>query len=272
MRHIPFVHIFVVIAFAAILSSCGSSNVTQNLSAEDRFELGKNKFNDGSYLDAINEFEIVKIQYPGSSVADDAQLYLADSRYHLEEFLLAAEEYQTLKRNMPASPFVPEAQFKTAMCYYNLSPKSLLDQRYTKRALDEFQTFLEYYPMHKLAPEADAKIKELNTRLAKKLFDSAELYMTMEYYKAATIYYNAVVEKYHDTKYAEPAMLGKVKSLVIRKKYDEAKEDIAKFLARYPESEMKNEAEGLRKDVDDHLKSKSSTGSPTKSSDTTQPQ
>src|SRR5207249_2589596 len=128
------------------------------------------------------------LQYPGSGVADDAQYYLAESHFKREEYLLAAEEYQALNRNMPSSPFVPLAQYKTALCYYYLAPKSSLDQKYTAKAIDEFQSFIEYYPTHEMVPDAESKINELNTRLAKRLYDTAMLYMTMEYYKSATIY------------------------------------------------------------------------------------
>ena len=254
-----------VLALAFIFFSCGSSNVTLNLSAEERFQQGKKKFDDGDYLEAINEFDIVKLQFPGSSVADDAQFYLGECRYKRDEFLLAAEEYQALKRNMPASSFVPQAQFKTAMCFYSLTPKSSLDQKYASRAIDEFQSFIEYNPTNELVPEAEAKIKEMNIRLAKKIFDTAQLYMTMEYYKAATIYYNTVIEKYHDSPYAEPALLGKARSLLVRKKYEEAKLEIEKFKEKYPQSKLTKDAESLLNEIDDHLKNKSSVITPSSS-------
>ncbi len=240
-----------------LLSSCGSSDVTVNLSAEERFELGKKKFEQGDYLEAIADFDIIRLQYPGSGVADDAQYYLGECRFKREEFLLAAEEYQAVKRNMPSSPFVPLAQYKTALSYYSLSPKSALDQKYIDKAIDEFQVFLEYYPTHELAADAAAKIKELDTRLAKRLYDTGVLYMTMGYYKAAGIYFNSVIEKYHDTEFAEPALFSKAQTLTIRKHYDEAKKDIERFFEKYPNSSLKKDAESLRADIDDHLKGKS---------------
>lgn len=249
--------IILSLAGAFFLNSCSSSNVTQNLSAVERFELGKAKFNNGDYLDAVTEFNIVKLQFSGSSVADSAQYYLAECHFKREEYILAGEEYRSVKRNYPSSPLVPIAQYKTGLCFYMLSPKSLLDQKYTLKAIDEFQAFIEYYPTNESAKYAAEKIQELNSRLAQKDFEAAELYMKLEYYKAATYYYNSVFEKYHDTPYGEPALLGKVKSLVARKHYDEAKPDIDKFLDRYPNSRFKNEAESLQKEIDDHLKTKS---------------
>lgn len=238
---------------ATLLSSCGSSGVTQSLSAEERNALGMKQFNDGDYLEAINDFQIVKLQFPGSRVADTAQYYLGECYFKREEYLLAAGEYQTLKRNFPASKLAPQAQYQIGLCYYHLSPKSALDQKYTDRAIDELQAFIEYNPTNPLVKDAEEKIQELNTRLAKKLYDIADVYMTMEYYRSAAIYFEAVIEKYHDTPYAEPALLGEVKALVARRHYEEARKEIGKFLDRYPNSDRRGEAEALKNDIDDHL-------------------
>lgn len=242
-----------------MLTGCHSSSVVQNLSAEELFQQGKQKYDDEDYLEAIDDFTAVTLQYPGSSVADNAQYHLAESRFQRGEYLLAAYEYETLKRNMPSSPLVSQAQYKIALCYYRLSPKSLLDQNYTKKALDEFQNFLEYFPTHELAHDAEAKIIELNARLAKKDYETAVLYMKMEYYKAATFYFGNVLEKYHDSEYAEHAHVGKVESLVARKKYDDAKVEVEKFLSRYPNSELKSKIQSLESDIDQHLKEQSAT-------------
>ena len=139
--------------------------------------------------DAIAEFEIVTLQFPGSAVADDAQFYVGESHFQREEYLLGAEAYQTLRRNFQSSPLASLAQYKTALCYYNLAPKSSLEQKYTLRAIDELQSFIEYNPKDTLVADAAAKIKELDTRLAKKLYDTAVLYTKMEYYKSAALYY-----------------------------------------------------------------------------------
>ncbi len=229
-----------------LLASCGSSDTIKNLSAEERFALGKEKYLDGDYLEAINEFQMVKLQFPASSVSDDAQFYLAECHFAKEEFLLASEEYQSLKRLMASSPYVPQAQYKIAMCYYRLSPRATLDQLYGKKAIEEFQTFIEDFRGDTLVPSAEAKIKELNTRLAEKIYESAQMYEKLDYNRSATIYYDMVIEEYHDTEYAEPALLRKAYVLVARKKYDEARSELDKFLTKYPDSQRRDEAESLK--------------------------
>jgi len=248
----------VISMLAGLLMSCGSSEVTQNFSAEDRFAMGMKKFGDGDYLEAISDFQNITLQFPGSSVADKAQYYIGECHFKRSEFLLASEAYQTLRRTMPASPLVASAQYKIALCYYNLSPTQPLDEKYLNNAIDEFQAFLEYYPKDENASDADAKIKELKVRLAKRCFETADLYMRMEYFRSATIYYDLVIEKYYDTQYAEPAYLGKTRSLIARKKYPDAEQVIDKFLEKYPASGLKGDAESLRGDIQDHLRGTSS--------------
>jgi len=135
---------------------------------------------------------------------------------------------------MSASPFVPASQFKIGLCYYTLAPRSALDQQYSYRAIDEFQTFIEYYPANELVPEATGYIQKLNERLAQKLFETAQLYVNMEYYKSATIYYTNVIEKFHDTPFAEKAYIGKLRTLILRNKYQEASKEIDKYFEKYP--------------------------------------
>ena len=266
-RLILFIISIVSIAGMAFLTSCGGSDTVQNLSAMERFQLGEKKYNEGNYLDAVSDFNIVKLQFSGSNVADSAQYYLAECHYKREEYILAGEEYQALKRAYPSSPLVAISQYKTGLCYYMLSPKPLLDQKYTVRAIDEFQTFLEYYPTNELVKDAADKIQELNNRLAQKDFETAQLYMKLEYYKSAVYYFNSVFEKYHDTQYGEPALLGKIRALIARKHYQEAKPDVEKFLDRYPNSQYKGDAESMRKDIEDHLKSKSAASPSTNTGD-----
>jgi outer membrane protein assembly factor BamD len=243
---------FIVIAFV-LFSGCGSDDATKQLSAEERFNLGMKAFQDEDYLAAIEEFKVVSLQYQGSRVADSAQYFMAESRYLREEFILAAFEYEILIRNMPSSPFVSRSRFKRATCFYQLSPKTYLDQNYSRKAIDEYQAFLEYHPKDTLVTLAEERIAELNTKLAKKDYENGITYMHMEYYKAATYYFDLVLEKYHDTQYAEPSLLKKAEALTNRKKYSDAKEAVDKFCSKYPESTMKSDAVQLRAEIEAKL-------------------
>jgi outer membrane protein assembly factor BamD len=244
-----------IILVTVLEFGCHSSNVVETLSAEDRYAVAKTKFDDGNYLDAIEDFRVITLQYPGSRVADSAQFFLAQSYFHRDQFILAASEYETLVRSMSVSPLVPDARYQIGMCYYELSPSSDLDQQYTYKALDAFQSFIEYHPTNALVPQAEEKIRGLNTKLARKEYDSGKIYMKMEYYVAAERQFQFVLEKYHDTDYAPPALIGEVEALIARKKYSEAKKEIDKFFVRYPSSSLIDRAKQLSEQIESNLES-----------------
>jgi outer membrane protein assembly factor BamD len=253
MVGLRFVPLSVLAVVVAGLIGCSSGEAVKPMTVEERFAHAKALFDDRSYLEAINEFTVITLQFQGSAVAADAQYYLGESRFQRGEYLLAAFEYQNVKRNFPASPRVADAQFKLALSYYNLAPKSVLDQQYTRKSIDEFQSFVEYYPGHEMAPDADAKIKELTTRLAKKQYDTARLYAAMEYFKSALFYFDDVIEKYHDTEYAPLAYIEKVELLMKRNRHREAGTEIMKFLDRYPHHVLRGRGEDLRRQVEEEL-------------------
>lgn len=234
-----------IFVLAALVSGCGSSEPTEQLSAEKRFTVGMQLFNNGDYLDAIEEFRIVTLQFQGSTVADAAQYYLAECRLMREEYILAAYEYDQLVRTMPSSPYVSKARYKRAMCYYRLSPPSFLDQTYTRKAIDEFQSYIEYNPTDSLVHDAEAKIMEMNTKLAEKDYNDGIIYMRMDFYRAASVYFEDVIERYHDTPYAELAQLKKAEALSERKKHADAMSELEIFYKKYPNSQHKNEADEL---------------------------
>src|SRR5450759_5327569 len=53
---------------ALVFISCSSSKEVESLSVEDRFAQAMHKFKEGDYLDAIEDFKIVTVQFPGSAV------------------------------------------------------------------------------------------------------------------------------------------------------------------------------------------------------------
>lgn len=231
----------------------GAKDAQRSMTAEERFEKAKSLFDNEDLLEAINEFQAITLQFPGSSLADDAQFYLGECHFVRREYLLAAYEYSELKRSYPASPLVPDAQFKLGMAYYEISPVSKLDQKYTQKALEELQTFVEYYPSHPQAIAAEQNIRELTNRLAKKSYETAQLYSIMELYRASAFYYDDVTENYHDTDYAPLSYLGKVEALIARKKYREAEVVINRFISAFPNSILRGRADKLKRQIEEGI-------------------
>jgi outer membrane protein assembly factor BamD len=248
------IRIFFLIILTAILWGCSSSRDLSDLNPEERLAYAIKIYNDEDYQDALDEFQAIIMQYPGSAIVDDAQFYLGMSRYHRKEYILAAYEFSRLIRSMPASEFVPEAQFMLAETYYQLSPNYNLDQQYTVKAIEEFQAFIDFFPLHEKVNEAERKIDELNQKLARKSYTIAQIYEKLTYYTASLKYYDEVVETYHDTQFAPQALYRKIKLLMDRDRQDEALADMNKFLKLYPDSKDAPEIEKMKNSLESLLK------------------
>jgi outer membrane protein assembly factor BamD len=223
------------LVLAVFLTACSSSVDTSQFNAEQYYNYAKELYESEDYELAIMQFQNIILQFPGSQVNDDAQFYLGMTYHNREQYLLAAYEFSKLIRNIPASPFVPESQFMLAESYYKLSPPYQLDQSYTKKAIEEFQAFIDFFPSNVKVDEAEAKIQELNEKLAEKDFRSGLIYERMDYTKAAMKYYAQVTEVYHDTKFAPMALYNKIKLEIDKGMKSEAFSDIATFIGRYPD-------------------------------------
>lgn len=239
-----------VLALAFVLASCTSTQELVVEGAHATFNEGLDLLSSKKYEKARNEFNIVVKQYPASAYADSAQYYLAETYYMTKEYLTAAFEFNSVTRNYPSSKLVPEARFKIAECYAELSPRVQLDQANTRKAIESFQSFIDYYPSSPLVPKAEKEITALRNKLALKDLEIAQLYVTLGYYRAAVVYYDVILENYHDSDVADKAAIGKVKALIKRHKKAEARTALANFYTSYPHSPMKDEANDLAKTLD----------------------
>jgi outer membrane protein assembly factor BamD len=236
-----------------VMTGCGRREVTLDLTAEERFQRGMRLYDEGNYVRAIDELRIITRQFSGSDFADDAQFYMGMSYFNRGEYILATNEFEILINTMSASPLVPEAQYKLALSYYNLSPRYDLDQEFTHKAIDELQAFVDFFPIHERVTEAEEKIRELNEKLARKEYENARLYMRMRYYRAATRIFQTVIDRYHDTPYAELAHIGKAEALIERNLFDEANETIQRFLHQFPNSNQRSRARTLERRIASEL-------------------
>ena len=233
---------------------CSPSINLADLEPEERLNYAVSLYEDEDYEEALNEFQSLLLQYPGSIIVDDTQYYLGMTRYQYGEYIVAAYEFSKLIRNMPASEFVSESQYMLAKSYYQLSPNFNLDQQYTKKAIVELQAFIDYFPLNEKVAEAENQINELNEKLAKKEYRTAIIYEKLEYYNASVKYLNNVIDTYHDTPYAALSSYRKIVLLMEREREDEAYAEMKKFLLLFPDDENYEEIEEMKNSLDTLLK------------------
>jgi outer membrane protein assembly factor BamD len=234
-----------LVILSLVLVNCAGMVDTSKFTAEEFYNYLMQLYKDEDYEKVVPEFQNFLLQYSGSAFNDDAQYYLAMTYYNKKQYLLSAYEFSKLIRNIPASPFVSDSQYMLAECYYRLSPPYQLDQTYTKKAIDEFQAFVDFFPLNKHAEEAETKIKELTEKLAQKEYQSGLAYEKMSYERAALKYYATVTDTYHDTKYGPISLYRKIQIELGKGMNSEALADISTFLNRYPDNPDARELQEL---------------------------
>lgn len=243
------IFLFACISIITALAGCSSSNQTEPKTAEERFAHGKKLYDEGDYFEAIQQFEILKLQFQGSSVSDQGQYYTGLARFEREEFILAEYDFELLVRNYPSSPLVPDAYFMIARCFVELSPSAQLDQSYTVRALDALQTFIELFPTHARVTEAQKAQEELRTRLAEKEYQTGELYQRLDDTKAALQYYDRVLDQFYNSPFADDALAAKIQILVRKKRFADATRAIETFKKKFPDSPLMSDVERAERNV-----------------------
>lgn len=227
---------------------CAGKQPNLNLTIEQRFNRGLEYFENEKYYNAQQEFQLVIISGSHTEYGDDAQFYLGESYYKNEEYILAIAEFERLARNMKYSEYVEKARWRICQAYVNESPKYFHDQENTRKALQKLQEFIDEYPTSEYNDDASETINKLRNKLAKKMYNSAELYIKLRTYDSAIITFEDLLATYYDTKYAEQAHIGIIQANILMNDSDTA-------LKYYDENKEKIVSEGGLKEVQSLLSS-----------------
>jgi len=236
-----------------VLLSCTSPPPMGKLDAEDQFLLARERYDDRDFEEAQQEFQKLIWNYPGSDYVDDAQYYLADCYRILEDYPTAIVEYSRLLRNYSQSPLAPAAQYHLALCYFEQSLPSHLDQNFTQKAIEELEFFLEEYPQSELVPQAGELMLKARTKLAKKGYDNARLYVKMKSYEAAIIYIEEILEEYGDTKWADDTRYLLGECYRHQEKWQQALDAYRLTLEMDPPKKLRRQAESRIRQIEEKL-------------------
>lgn len=240
----------------AVLSSCKNEDLIQR--GDDlptAFNKAMSLYQSEEYRDAAEAFETVIELGRGTDYGQEAQFHLAESYFEDERYLLAASEYERYVSLFPQTQKREEAQFKEALSYYHLSPRYKLDQQYTRQAIQAFRLYNSRFPNSQRADEAGQYISEMRSKLAKKLYHAADLYLRTDRYNAAITYYDLTIDQYPETDWAQLALVDKIKTYNIyasrsvpskqEERYQNAVEAYETFIQLFPNGEHRTEAEDL---------------------------
>lgn len=235
----------IVLFSLVVVFGCAQRSTVIPRNVDEFYEQALEAFNTDDLARAQRYFDAIKLQYPASKYADDAQYYLAEINVKKNENILAAYNYNQLRRTFPNSEYAKISAYKAALSSMRQSPKYDRDQDYTKQAIKAFSEFQALYPKDSLALEAGKRIIELRTKLSEHDFRTAELYVKLNAPRASLTYYDLVLNNYPDTEFLEPAFLGKARMLIRLKRLQEAQESLRLYRQRFAQGKMLGEAEEI---------------------------
>ncbi len=236
---------FIILSFVLAIFACGGNKARPNMTTEERVAYAMKLFKDKDYFDARTQFRIIILNAPGSTIVDQAQFYLAECHFNMDEFITAAAEYEKVIRLYPRSAWLDDAQYKIALCYDRLSPKAGLDQKNTYKAIQEYQRFMEEFPESEYAPEVEKRLFALRSKLAKKEFDTGNLYRKMALYESALYSFDEVLSRFYDSRYAEQALFYKGECLFKLRRWNEAKAALEELTQKFPQSSFRSQAKDM---------------------------
>ena len=238
--------LILLIAFVAI--GCGDADTIKKRKTVDQiWAEALESYEDGDWTEAGALFDLIKLQYPTSQWADDAQFKLAEISYRRGEFVLAAFNYNVVRRSFPTSELAKEAGYKVGECYEQMALPSDRDQEYTIKAIQSYTDFQAIYPSDSLAMEAVKKIRELRGDLAERYLLVANHYRDNNSRKSAVIYFSLLIDEFPDTEYYEEALVEKIRLYYQMTQIDKCRAAISDYRRTVPEPTRKEEVDQMER-------------------------
>tara|TARA_Y100000590_G_scaffold465789_1_gene639088 strand:+ start:1922 stop:2686 length:765 start_codon:yes stop_codon:yes gene_type:complete len=190
-----------------LLFSCSTSLIKEE-SSSIKFDNAMKYIEDSKYSKAIDELQYLLLVDPLSNFAGDAQYYIAESYYNLDNFSKSIEEFEKyLSQRILSNDLLKKSQLYLCKSYFNVSLEYNKDQTGTYIAIEKLQYFIEKESMVEYHQEIEQMILELRTKLAQKNFYTAKLYERLEELDSAVIYYDTIIKEFYDTKFVNQSLI-----------------------------------------------------------------
>jgi len=196
-----------IVATALFLTSCG--NVEKLLKGNDfeaQYTAAMDYYNQKNYTKAIQLFENLIMHYHGKEHAEDISWYYGMCLMGEHDFYSAGYQFRNFFKRFPYSERAEEALYMAATCKYNESPYYYLDQKLTKEAIQEYESYVDRYPASVHVPEINTRLDELRGKLMRKDYEIAYGYYITENYNAAYVSLQAFLNNYPEAPQREDAM------------------------------------------------------------------
>jgi outer membrane assembly lipoprotein YfiO len=231
----------------AILAGCGASVMPTITSEADRLATARRMLDEKEYSTAAELLRGYIANNAGSGEVDQAIYLLGFAYLKTKEWPSATGEFERLLRDYPESDSSAAARFGLAEARFAQSRPPDYDQENTQQALDEWLRYLQDFPGHWQNAAARERIVACRTRLADKLIRTGRLYVKLNEWTPARVYFEKVANEYQDTMWVPEAEMGLALCDVHDGNRDAAIARFRDLEARYPGTPIAKRAERERK-------------------------
>lgn len=209
-----------LMAIMLLASSCETpEKLMKNPDINYKLKVATNWYNKKEYFKCIPVFEELMGLMKGQRSTEDIYYMYCMANFKQGDYMLAAYHFKSYANTYPTSKKAEECLYMAAVSNSKLSPKYELDQSYTTKAIDAFQSFINQYPQSSLVDTANRTIVTLRKKLERKALANAELYYKTENYKAAAVSFNNLLTQYPDIDNVERILF------MVEKSYDKYAEN-----------------------------------------------
>jgi outer membrane protein assembly factor BamD len=188
------------LALAAVACGGKKNTIPTGIAEADKFlfERGTDALNRKKWLTAREFFGRLVDNYPQSPHRPDAKIGLGDSYLGeggVESLVLAVNEFKEFLSFYPTHRRADYAQYKLALCHYQQMRGPERDQRETREAVIEFETFFAKYPNSDLMPEVRERYREARDRLSTSEYRVGYFYFRQKWYPGAISRFQTVLKE-----------------------------------------------------------------------------
>jgi outer membrane protein assembly factor BamD len=194
--------LLIACTLAVAAGACGGKKNTMptGIAEADKFlfERGTELLNDKKWLTAREFFGRLVDNYPQSPFRPDAKLGLGDAYLgegNVESLVLAVNEFKEFLTFYPTHRRADYAQYKLALCHYRQMRGPERDQRETRDAVQEFETFIAKYPNSPLLSEVQTRYREARDRLSMSEYRVGYFYYRQRWYPGAIARFKALLKE-----------------------------------------------------------------------------
>ena len=245
---------FIFIVVTSLLVNCGSKSIHIEEDLTPNFNKAMKFFNRGKYPQAKEEFNYIIMTDPGSKLANESQYYKGESLFQMKEYNEAWITFERYARFTNDINKIEKSRYRICECAIYETNSYQRDQKQTMRALDQLQMFIEDFPQSGMIQDAEKSITELRIKLAKKDYEIGRLYLKLDEYEAALIYFRSVLNNYYDTDFADDARIGIILTHILNNNRQGAVNYFNAEKSRFLKPENYNKAESLLDDTESGLK------------------